>query len=84
MVKNLSGKPLSLLRWTLLPDGKVVAKFTGKVLEQLPAAAAQSPQARRLADERLIEIEGYTPPPPPAPTPPPAPEMKRKPVKKEE
>ena len=77
MIKNISGKPLPILRWTLLPDGRAVARFTGKI-QDLPVSAVQSPQARRLADEGLVEIEGYTPAPKAATPPPPAAEVKRR------
>lgn len=56
-VKNLKGKGVSLLRYRILPDGRVQDPH-GHVLDLLPFEIAHTAQALRLVKDGYIEIEG--------------------------
>ena len=57
-VINVAGRTVELLRWKLLPDGRVISP-RGVVADALPDAVVYSPTARHLADQGIITIEGY-------------------------
>lgn len=57
-VRNDSGRVIPLLRWKILPDSRVISPL-GEIKTEFPADMAYSPQAKRLADQKLITIEGY-------------------------
>lgn len=56
-VQNLSKKGIPLLRWRVLPDGRVLDP-TGKVHDELPADVGYSDQAKRLCRRNLLRVEG--------------------------
>ena len=58
-VKNLKGKGVSLLRYRILPDGRVQDPH-GHILNLLPHEIAHTSQALRLVKEGYIEIEGLS------------------------
>jgi hypothetical protein len=57
-VRNESGRTVTILRWKVLPDGRVISPM-GVVASDLPDDVVYSSQARHLADQNLITIEGY-------------------------
>lgn len=57
-VRNDSRKAITLCRWKILPDNRLLNPL-GEIKDELPANIAYGPQAKRLADEKLIAIEGY-------------------------
>lgn len=57
-VRNDAGRALTLRRWTILPNSRVVSPL-GYIKDELPADIAYGPQAKRLADQKLIAIQGY-------------------------
>ena len=61
-ITNNSGRPVNLLRWTILPDGSY-RDVRGNVQEVLPDNVMYSSQARQLADQGVITVEGYIPQP---------------------
>lgn len=59
-VENLTSVGVSLANWRILPNGGEVISPTGQRGTSLPADVAFSPRAKRMADQGLIAIEGYT------------------------
>ena len=59
VVKNLTNRGVSLLRWRILPNGTKAIDPSGNLANSLPAEVAYSDQAKRLADQDILEIEGY-------------------------
>lgn len=59
-VINKSGRTVALLGWKVLPDSRVVSP-RGELKEGLPSDIAYSDQAKHLADQGLITIQGYAP-----------------------
>lgn len=59
-VKNNAGRALTVLRWTILLDGRVIDPL-GSVKQELPDEIAYSPQAKRLVDSGLATFPGVTP-----------------------
>lgn len=57
-VINKAGRTVSILRWKVLPDGRVINPL-GEVKDDLPTEVAYSPQAKHLADQGLVSIRGY-------------------------
>lgn len=57
-VRNISGRTVTILRWKVLPDGRVVSPV-GEVAADLPDDIVYSSQSRHLADQGLISIDGY-------------------------
>jgi hypothetical protein len=57
-ISNIAGRTVELLRWKLLPDGRVISP-RGVVADALPDDVVYSPTARHLADQGIITIEGY-------------------------
>jgi len=70
-VKNLTNRHLEVLRWKILPLSGTMLSSSHHLVDDMPNELAYSDTMKRLADEGLVEIEGYTPPanmpPPPAP-----------------
>jgi len=69
-VKNLTDKTVPIQHWKLLPDGRALDP-RGNVKAVLPDDVAYSAAAKRLADQGVLDIEGYVvkktaPPPSPA------------------
>jgi hypothetical protein len=58
-VINVVGRTVELLRWKLLPDNRVISP-RGVLADELPHDVAYSHQAKHLADQGLITIQGYT------------------------
>lgn len=73
-VKNLTKKTIPVQRWKFLPDGRVMDP-RGNLKGAVPDDVAYSAAAKRLADQGVLDIEGYRPkkpdvkvgPPPAAP-----------------
>lgn len=57
-VKNLSGTTVRIQHWQLLPDGKILDP-RGVVKGAVPDDVAFSAAAKRLADQGVLDIEGY-------------------------
>ena len=58
-VRNESGRTVTILRWKILPDGRVISPM-GALVSELPDDVAYSSQAKHLADQNLLMIPGYT------------------------
>lgn len=58
-VTNVSSKTVSVLRWKLLPDGRVISPM-GELTSDVPDKVAYSQQAKHLADQGILSIEGYS------------------------
>jgi hypothetical protein len=58
-VINVAGRTVELLRWKLLPDNRVISP-RGVVADELPDSVVHSHQAKHLADQGLITIQGYS------------------------
>jgi hypothetical protein len=61
-VINPSEEGISILRWRLLPKSHIFVDPKGRLVEDAPPYIAYSPQAKALADQGIISIEGYTVP----------------------
>lgn len=75
-VTNLTDRVQPLLRWKVLPKGSRLVDPKGDIRDSMPDNLAYSDIAKSLADQGVLELEGYTPKsaaPPPAPEPPPEP-----------
>jgi hypothetical protein len=57
-VRNDTSRAVPLCRWRILPDNRVINPL-GEIKDELPADIAYGPQAKRLADQKIIAIEGY-------------------------
>lgn len=70
-VTNLTPRHLEVLRWTILPMGSRLINPARQMVDTMPDELAYSDNLKRLADEGVLEIEGYVPeakrPAPPAP-----------------
>jgi len=80
-VKNLSGTTVLIQHWKLLPDGRLLDP-RGVVKGAVPDDVAYSAAAKRLADQGVLDIEGYKPKkaaaPEPKAAPAPAPKSEEK------
>ena len=54
------GAGVSVQRWRFLPDGSALTP-KGQKADRIPDDVAYSPAAKRLADQGILAIEGYTP-----------------------
>jgi len=69
-VTNLTDRTVSFLRWRVLPRSSKLLNPKGEVCASMPDALAYSAVAKQLADQGLLELEGYNRPVPPlAPSP---------------
>lgn len=60
-VFNPREEGVNILRWRLLPKSRIFIDPSGRLVEDVPSYVAYSPQAKALADQGLLRIEGYTP-----------------------
>ena len=58
-VTNVSSKTVSVLRWKFLPDGRIISPM-GEFTSDIPDKIAYSPQAKHLADQGILFINGYS------------------------
>lgn len=61
-VKNLSDKTVLVQHWKFLPDGRVMDP-RGNLKGVVPDGVTYSAAAKRLADQGVLDIEGYRPKP---------------------
>lgn len=61
-VVNLSEEGITILRWRLLPRSRIFVDPQQRLVEDVPAYVAYSDQAKALANQGVIRIEGYRPP----------------------
>lgn len=59
-VRNLTGRSVPLLRWRILPNSDQALNPAGEVVDYVPDVVSYSPQAKRLADQGILWIQGYT------------------------
>lgn len=59
-VKNLTKETVHVQRWKFLPDGRVMDP-RGNLKGAVPDDVAYSAAAKRLADQGVLDIEGYRP-----------------------
>lgn len=58
-VMNLTARGVPFLGWRVLPNGSDLTDPNGQKQTSMPADVAYSAQAKRLADQGLIAIDGY-------------------------
>jgi len=59
-MKNLTDTTVSVQRWKFLPDGRCLDP-RGNVKNVVPDDVAYGAAAKRLADQGVLDIEGYRP-----------------------
>lgn len=72
-VTNLTPRHLEVLRWTILPMCSRMINPARQMVDTMPDELAYSDNLKRMADEGLLEIEGYVPESKRAPVRPPEP-----------
>jgi hypothetical protein len=60
-IANLTQMTIKLLNWRILGGSNKALNPQGKLVDWIPEEIAFSPQAKRLADQGFLRIEGYTP-----------------------
>lgn len=60
-IKNCTNEAVQLLGWTLFPNSSKAVNNAGEVVEELSADIAYSEQAKYLANQALVMIDGYVP-----------------------
>jgi hypothetical protein len=60
-VENTTDKTISVLRWKVLPDGRIISPM-GAIVSEMPNEVAYSPQVKHLADQGYLVVPGYSRP----------------------
>lgn len=57
-VENTTNRTISVLRWKILPDGRIISPM-GAIVAEMPNEVAYSPQVKHLADQGHLVVQGY-------------------------
>lgn len=63
-VTNKTDRGIPLRGWRVLPNGSKVVDRSGRIHKSVPDEVAYCPQAKALADQGVLELEGYAVAPP--------------------